>query len=135
MAAKEQRSPNDSEWDLLFALWELKRASAREVAERLADSRGWAYSTVKTLLDRMAAKGMVTVRQVGNVHEYTPALEPQAAQRSAWRRFVDAAFRGATAPALEFIATDARLTTEQRETLKSLLNEDESALPGSEGLR
>ena len=55
---------NDSEWSILQVLWEQERATATEVAHELADLRGWAYSTVKTLLDRMAEKGLVSARRV-----------------------------------------------------------------------
>lgn len=112
---------SDGEWDLLEALWSLKHATARQVAAAVEPARGWAYSTVKTMLDRMVDKGLVRARQVGNVWEYTPAVEPREAQRSAWKRFVASAFGGATAPALEFIAGEARLTAAERESLLALL--------------
>jgi predicted transcriptional regulator len=69
-------------------LWERERATARELAEALSGSRGWARTTVKTMLDRMSAKGLVAARQVGNTFEYTPAVLPEHARRSAWKRFV-----------------------------------------------
>jgi len=68
---------SETEWDLLDALWAVEGATAREVADALAERRGWAYSTVKTMLDRMVKKGLVNARQVGNVWEYTPAVEPR----------------------------------------------------------
>jgi BlaI family penicillinase repressor len=120
-----QKPPPDileTEWDLLDALWTAERATAREVAQALAAKRGWAYSTVKTLLDRMAEKGLVNARQVGNVWEYTPAVPRQRAQRWAWRRFVDVAFGGAVAPTLAFVAKETRLSKEQRAELRALLD-------------
>jgi len=113
----------EAEWDLLEVLWEVERSTAREVAERLAPSRAWAYSTVKTLLDRMVQKGLVNGRRVGNVWEYTPAVARAEARRSAWRRFIDTAFAGAMDPALRFLASDARLTAKQRAKLRRLLAE------------
>ena len=44
------------------------------------------------------------------------------ARRSAWRRFLNEAFGGTAAPALEFLATEARLTRKQREALQALLS-------------
>ena len=113
---------SDAEWDLLEALWELGPGTARQVAEHLHDERGWAYSTVKTQLDRMVVKGFVKARQVGNVWEFTAAVEPTEARRSAWKRFVNAAFGGAIEPALRFIAADAKLTGAQRRKLLEMLN-------------
>jgi BlaI family transcriptional regulator, penicillinase repressor len=121
--ATTQGAPDilETEWDILDALWTAERATAREVAQAVEAKRGWAYSTVKTLLDRMVEKGLVHGRQVGNVWEYTPAVPRRRAQRWAWRRFVDVAFGGAVAPTLAFVAKETRLTKEQRAELRALL--------------
>jgi BlaI family penicillinase repressor len=111
----------DAEWRLLEALWTLERATARQVTDELHDSTQWAYSTVKTMLDRMAAKGLVDARQVGPMWEFAPAVRADEARRSAWRRFVTSAFGGAVSPALAFIASEARLTKKQREELLDAL--------------
>jgi predicted transcriptional regulator len=115
-----------TEWDVLEALWELERATAREVGEALAERRGWAYSTVKTMLDRMVKKGYVTGRRVGNVWEYAAAFPKVDAQRGAWRRFVGTVFGGSMAPALRFLASEAKLTRRQREQLTRLLEDEEA---------
>jgi BlaI family penicillinase repressor len=114
----------DTEWDLLDALWTLERATAREVAEYLHERRGWAYSTVKTLLDRMVERELVTARKVGNVWEYSPALAKTAARQSAWAHFVQLAFGGEAAPALHFAADASELTPEQRAELLALLDSE-----------
>jgi len=118
---KPQLEILETEWDILEALWQAERATARQVTEALAGRRGWAYSTVKTLLDRMVEKDLVEARQVGNVWEYTPAVPRQRAQRWAWRRFVDMAFGGAVAPTLAFVTREARLSREDRQELRELL--------------
>lgn len=118
---KSQPEILETEWDILEALWQAERATARQVTEALVGRRGWAYSTVKTLLDRMVEKDLVVARQVGNVWEYTPAMPRQKAQRWAWRRFVDMAFGGAIAPTLAFVARETRLSKEDRLELKELL--------------
>ena len=123
--AEPDTTITDAEWHLLEALGALDRATARQVADELHDAQQWAYSTVKTMLDRMTAKGLVSARQVGNVWEFTASVKPDDARRSAWKRFVSSAFGGAVAPALAFIASEARLTKKQREALLSMLEEQE----------
>jgi len=126
MSDRKKSTIHDSEWDLLEVLWSKERATAREVAESLADKRGWAVSTVKTLLDRMVQKGLVAARQVGNVWEYTPAVKPIQARRSAWSELVDKAFGGSVAPALQFLARDAKLSKKDLAELRALLDGKEN---------
>jgi BlaI family transcriptional regulator, penicillinase repressor len=116
---------HETEWDLLDALWTSERATAREVTEALSAKRGWAVSTVKTLLDRMVEKGLVHARQVGNVWEYTPAVRRVDARRSAWGEFVGKAFGGSAAPALHFLARDAKLSKKELAELRALLDRNE----------
>ena len=71
----------------------------------------------------MVAKGLVHARQVGNVWEYTPGLPREDARRSAWTEFVHKAFGGATAPALHFLATEAKVSKKELAELRALLDE------------
>ena len=68
---------------------------------------------------------LVGARRVGNVWEYAPGLPREEALRGAWRGFVDTVFRGSMAPALRFLAQDAKLTRKQREKLAQLLDGEE----------
>jgi predicted transcriptional regulator len=67
--------PSDAEMEVLKALWAHGDASAREVHERLPEELGWAYSTTRTVLERMRAKGLVTRRSVHGLAVFAPADE------------------------------------------------------------
>ena len=125
MTERTKATIHETEWDLLEVLWSKERATAREVTEALVEKRGWAVSTVKTLLDRMVQKHLVAARQVGNVWEYTPAVKPVDARRSAWAELVGKAFGGAVAPALHFLARDAKLSKKDLAELRALLDRKE----------
>jgi BlaI family penicillinase repressor len=125
MAERKKATIHETEWDLLQVLWTKERATAREVTEALAKKRGWAVSTVKTLLDRMVQKELVSARQVGNVWEYMPAVRNVEARRSAWTELVEKAFGGAVAPALHFLARDAKLSKKDLAELRALLDAKE----------
>jgi BlaI family penicillinase repressor len=125
MNKKNKVTIHETEWDLLEALWIAERATAREVADSVSKKRGWAVSTTKTLLDRMVGKGLVLARQVGNVWEYSAALRRVDARRSAWADFVGKAFGGSAAPALHFLATEAKLSKKELAELRVLLDKKE----------
>ncbi len=119
-----QSGITEAEWDVLNALWDLGPTTARQVADHLRPSCGWAYSTVKTMLDRMVDKNLVTAHQIGNVWEFRSAVAPRDARRNAWKRFVNAAFGGAQTPALEFIAGEV-LSPKDRARLIELLRKED----------
>ena len=75
----------------------------------------------------MVDKGLVSARQVGNVWEYAAQVRKADARRAAWTGFLDKAFGGATLPALEFVASESRLSTDEIKRLRALLDrmEDE----------
>jgi predicted transcriptional regulator len=55
-------------------LWDAGRAlTVREVHAALAADRGLAYTTVMTVLDRLAKKGMVVQEKADRAYRYTPA--------------------------------------------------------------
>ncbi len=55
----------EPEWIITNALWDKHPAKARDVVERLPSSVGWAYTTVKTMLDRLVEKRAVKKSKSG----------------------------------------------------------------------
>jgi len=110
----------DAEWDILEVIWRLERATSSQVAEALAQPRGWAPSTVRTFLARMKDKGMLDADRVGKNWVYTATSDPTETRRSAWQSFAQTAF-GSVGGALRFLARDAKLTRAQETRLLKML--------------
>jgi predicted transcriptional regulator len=63
---------------VMEVLWQRQRpTTARDVAQALA-ARDLAYTTVLTVLDRLAKKGFVQRERVGRAWSYTPAAPREA---------------------------------------------------------
>ena len=88
----------DAEWKVMSVVWEQPPTSARTVLDAVGDDTGWAYTTVKTLLDRLVEKGALTATIERNTSRYSPSITRKAARRSAVRGLVDRAFEGGFAP-------------------------------------
>jgi penicillinase repressor len=56
----------------LNALWSRGEGSVKEVRELVAPSRALAYTTVMTVLERLARRGIVTRRKAGRAFVYAP---------------------------------------------------------------
>ena|SRR5215831_12462868 len=67
---------------VLTALWQLKRASIREVHARVGTPNGLAYTTTATVLDRLHQKGLVARTRVGRTFVYEPKAQQAAVERA-----------------------------------------------------
>ena len=118
---------SESEWKIMNVLWEDHPATAREVAGRLPDDVSWAYTTIKTMLTRLVAKGAVSEEKRGNTSVYEPLVSRHRARRSALGRLLETAFDGAVAPLVSFLAEEGDLSAaERRELIEILEREDAS---------
>lgn len=82
------------ELDCLNAIWPLGEASVRQVQEALASRRPRAYTTIMTILDRLAQKGIVTRRKAGRAYLYRASLMPSEARENAVEQVVAGFFGG-----------------------------------------
>ena len=63
----------DLEAEILECVWDLGSASVKEVHECLLLRREIAYTTVMTVMSRLAAKGLLVSRSVGRAYVYEAA--------------------------------------------------------------
>jgi len=101
--APPREIPPPLELECLKSLWRLEEASVKEVREDLAASRGLAYTTVMTLLDRLARKGGASRRKVGRLFIYSPVLPRDSVRRAALRELIDGLFDGSEEDLLAFL--------------------------------
>ena len=70
------------------SLWALGEGTVSQVQEHMRPARALAYTTVMTLLDRLAKKGAVSRRKQSRSYVYKPVLQRQEALELALDRLV-----------------------------------------------
>lgn len=116
----------DSEWKIMNCLWRHSPLTARDVREELQEETEWAYTTVKTLMNRLVDKGLLEARKRANTSYYRPLLSRGQARSEAFHNFLERAFDGTLAPFLGFLKEED-LSEADRKTLKRMLEEREEA--------
>jgi BlaI family transcriptional regulator, penicillinase repressor len=109
------------ERQIMDILYRRGRATATEV---MADLPGTpSYSTVRTQLRVLEAKGHVLHQEEGVRFVYTPALPRRAARRSALRHLVDTFFEGSTEKVVGALLGGERapLTEEELDRIAALV--------------
>ena len=117
----KDRKLTAGEWDIMRAVWEHEPCAAPTVTEALQKSRKWAYSTVKTMMDRMADKGLLTTSRMRNLILYRSAVTAAQAQASEVMGAVKRAFNGALTPMMQFLIDSDNLSAEQLGKLETLI--------------
>jgi BlaI family penicillinase repressor len=84
------------ELDCMNTLWPLGEGTVRQIQQLLAPSRPRAYTTIMTIMDRLAHKGVVTRHKVGRAYIYRPNLTAEEARTHALEQVVEGFFEGST---------------------------------------
>jgi BlaI family penicillinase repressor len=108
----------ESEWAILQVVWEKEPCAAPTVQEVLQEDKGWAYTTVKTMMDRMVKKGLLRTERVRNLYLYRAAITRRQAQQSEIRRTIKRAFDGALTPMMQFLIENESLSDQEYEELE-----------------
>jgi BlaI family penicillinase repressor len=111
----------ESEWTILQVVWEREPCAAPTVQEVLRESKGWAYTTVKTMMDRMVRKRLLTTERVRNLYLYRSAVTRAQAQRNELLRTARRAFDGALTPMMQFLIESEKLSDKDYQYLEHLI--------------
>jgi predicted transcriptional regulator len=82
------------ELDCMNTLWPLGEATVRDIRDRLAERRPRAYTTIMTIMDRLARKGVVERRKSGRAYIYRAHLSADEARSQALTQLIDNFFAG-----------------------------------------
>jgi len=104
-AAAQRELPPPLELSCLKALWSLGEGSVNDVRRIVSRNKPLAYTTVMTLLDRLARKGVVARRKVGRAFFYAPQVSQDSVRRVAFREFLDNYFDGSADGLIEFLGS------------------------------
>jgi BlaI family penicillinase repressor len=82
------------ELDCMNTLWPMGEGTVREIRDGLAVRRARAYTTIMTIMDRLARKGVVERRKAGRAYIYKPNLTAEEARAQALGQVVENFFGG-----------------------------------------
>ncbi len=119
--AKKMCELTEAEWTIIQAVWDNQPCAAPAVQEILQKQKGWHYSTVKTLMDRMAAKGLLATEKIRNLTLYHAAIKKKQAQKGEIMRAVKRAFDGAITPMMQFLLDSNQLSQKQLSELEAMI--------------
>ncbi len=120
-----RRILGELEHAIMQILWERGKATVREAHTELKRQRKVAYTTVMTVMSRLAEKGLLeTVDKVGNAFVYRPAASPQELTRLTLGRVFTGLVRDWSGPAIhQFVEALDRECPEELEELERAIED------------
>ena len=111
----------EAEWTIIKAVWENEPCAAPAIQEKLFKRTEWTYSTVRTLMDRMVAKGLLTAEKIRNLTLYKSAVTRAQAQRGELLYALKHAFNGALTPMVQCLLETNDLSADELAKLESFI--------------
>ena len=116
-----------AEWTIIKAVWDHEPCAAPDIQEKLFARTRWTYSTVRTLMDRMVAKGLLTAEKQGKMTRYCSAVTREQAQRGELLYALKHAFNGALTPMVQCLIESGPLNTAELNELEALIKSRKKA--------
>jgi BlaI family penicillinase repressor len=111
----------EAEWKIIKAVWANEPCAAPAIQEKLFRQTGWTYSTVRTVMDRMVAKGFLRAEKIRNLTVYRSAVTQNQAQRGELLYALKHAFNGALTPMVQCLLDTHDLTAQELAELEALI--------------
>jgi len=121
---------SQAEHDVLDALWRLRRASVRDVHDAISARTGWAYTTTKTVMDRMVGKGLAERANEDGTFVYVPLISrPQGLARFV-RYFAERVLERDMGVVLRLFKDSHKLTDHELDELTRLIDSGDAGKGG-----
>lgn len=114
----------DLEAEIMEVIWALGRATVAEVHRELSRGRELAYTTVKTVMGRLADKGHLKRKSTDRAHVYTPTKRREEFLREVGDEILTGLFVDFGEPiAAHLLETVSRLDPSSLDRLQALIEE------------
>ena len=112
----------ETEMEILQHVWALGDATVAQVHERILQTRKVAYTTVMTVMKKLAEKDFLSYRADGNVYIYSPARSREDVQQELLDGLLEKAFGGSRLSLLQSLVRNESLSDSERREIRQLID-------------
>lgn len=113
---------SEAEWQVMKTIWKKSPCTAHDVVAAL-EGRRWSAATIKTLLNRLLAKGALCFEKAGKAYVYRPAFSEDELRTAEADSFLHRVFDGALSPMIAHFVRSRRWTEKELDQLEQILRE------------
>jgi len=113
---------SDAEWQVMKVLWNKAPLTSSEIIEQLSDDTSWSPKTIHTLLSRLTAKKALEVDKTHTPYLYRPLVTQEECRKEETKFFLEKVYDGSLKMLLANFVDDHKLSPEEIEELKRILD-------------
>jgi predicted transcriptional regulator len=114
-----------AEYDILRILWKHDRQTVREVHDKLQATHDWAYTTTKTMMDRMVSKNLVERETFHGIYLYKPLISRPMGLVKLVQFFADRVLEMDSVDVVSLFAKSKAISPKEIKELEKLLKDEE----------
>lgn len=115
----------EAELEVMKILWELDCATSAQIVDKLTQVTEWKPKTIQTLITRLTAKDAIKAENTGGkAFLYSPLVSEENYKIHANESFLQKLYNGSLNLMLTSFIKDKRLSKEEIENLRKLLEEE-----------
>ncbi len=123
--AKKQENLGELELEVMKILWDRGRSSVLQVAENLSKQKGYARTTILTIIQRLHKKGFLKRKKEDGVYRYEPTQKRQQVMGRLLSQFIDRVFDGSSTSLVQHL-TGAEMSDKELDQIKAILDQARS---------
>ncbi|HPG38739.1 MAG TPA: BlaI/MecI/CopY family transcriptional regulator [bacterium] len=113
-----------AEYDILRVIWKDGKQTVREVHDKLQQTNGWAYTTTKTMMDRMVQKELLDRSEFHGIFLYTALISRPAGLAKLVQFFAERVLETDAAQVVSMFASSQTLSPQELVELEDLLKDN-----------
>ncbi|NUQ81535.1 MAG: BlaI/MecI/CopY family transcriptional regulator [Bacteroidetes bacterium] len=113
----------ETEMEVLNHVWRLQNATVSDVHESMRSYRKVAYTTVMTIMKKLADKGLLRIEKEGVSYRYFPTRTEAEVKAELAGSFVSSVFGNSRVQLVQTLVKRENLSTAEIEELKKLIGD------------
>jgi len=123
MARPRHENPTPAELEVLRVIWERGPSTVREIMNALNQARPRAYTSVMSLMNVMAEKGMLIAKPQGRAFIYSAKTSQAQTQSELVRDLLGRAFDGSASALVTHLLEQAKPDSEELDEIRKTIAE------------
>lgn len=114
---------SNAEWKVMKIIWDNSEITSADVVQALKDKVDWKPATVKSLINRLLKKKVISFNKLGNEYYYFPLISEDKCIKLESQSFINKVFNGSIKSMVLNFIESKEMSEADLEELKEILNQ------------